>query len=105
MNVFETIKTYGHDDDFEPTESSEPTKAMPGTEEKIEVLRQRVENGQEVFSERDVDDYDDSIGTVRPSGNRSGLVNGGGKGQRVAKRDVPQVVLANLDCVFRIDDD
>lgn len=48
MNVHEAIRKVGHDEDFEPNIKGKvwrPTDAAPGSERKIETLRQRVELG------------------------------------------------------------
>lgn len=37
---------------------SEPTRAMPGTWEKIEVMRRRNEAGLPIFNPKDARDYD-----------------------------------------------
>jgi hypothetical protein len=41
-------------DDYEPVPASWPTKARPGTLEKLMVLAERVERGEELFSPQDV---------------------------------------------------
>lgn len=51
--VFEALRRLQHDQDFIPMEPSEPTTAMPGTIEKIEVLRMRVELGQPLWHDDD----------------------------------------------------
>ena len=53
MNLFDTIKYYGHDIDFEPHSAPEPTAAHPGSEEKIRVLRARLMAGEELRHEGD----------------------------------------------------
>lgn len=47
LNVFETLDMYGHDIDFEgqPSEMFFPTMFGPGSKEKQDVLRQRLELG------------------------------------------------------------
>ena len=52
-NVFEAILKYGHDEDFVPDDSDlfEPTDAPAGSDEKIEILRRRVEDGQATVSD------------------------------------------------------
>ena len=37
-NVFEAIMRLGHDEDFTPATKAEPTKHVPGSLKKIEVL-------------------------------------------------------------------
>lgn len=67
-NVFEAILKYGHDEDFDPQESSEfeATDAPAGSPEKIEALRRRVELGQPLWHEEDRRDYSGLTGAVRP---------------------------------------
>lgn len=55
-NVFEAILKYGHDEDFEPEAPDDvfaPTEALPGTPEKIDVLRRRVELGLPLWHSED----------------------------------------------------
>ncbi|MEQ8790646.1 MAG: hypothetical protein RIC55_30390 [Pirellulaceae bacterium] len=67
-NVFEAILKYGHDEDFAPAESNEfsPTDAPAGSDEKIEILRRRVEEGQPLWHNADRVDYSGLTGAVRP---------------------------------------
>ena len=67
-NVFEAILKYGHDEDFAPTEDSEflPTNAPAGSEDKIELLRRRVEEGKPLWHTEDRRDYTGLTGAVRP---------------------------------------
>ncbi len=67
-NVFEAILKYGHDEDFIPAESNEfePTGAPAGSDEKIEVLRSRVEMGLPLWHRNDRRDYSGLTGAVRP---------------------------------------
>lgn len=67
-NVFEAIMKYGHDEDFAPLASDDfaPTDAPAGSEEKIAVLRQRVELGMPLWHEEDRIDYSGLTGAVRP---------------------------------------
>lgn len=53
--LFETIKTLGHDQDFNPKPSKLffPTMYGPGSEQKIEVMRQRVELGLPLWHPQD----------------------------------------------------
>lgn len=53
-NIFQEILKKGYDDDFIPQECYFPTDALPGSFEKIEVFRQRLEQGLELFCSRDV---------------------------------------------------
>jgi hypothetical protein len=67
-NVFEAIIKYGHDEDFAPLASDDfmPTDAPAGSEEKIEVLRRRVELGLPLWHDSDRVDYTGLTGAVRP---------------------------------------
>ncbi len=67
-NVFEAILKYGHDEDFDPAETSafSPTDAPAGSPEKIEVLRKRVELGQPLWHRDDRVDYAGLTGAIRP---------------------------------------
>jgi hypothetical protein len=53
--VFEAIQKLGHDEDFEPQSNPLffPTIFSPGSNQKIEVLRQRVELGLPLWHEDD----------------------------------------------------
>lgn len=53
MNIFQAIMTSGHDEDYEPTAFGTPTLAGPGSLEKVEVMRRRVELGQHLFHPSD----------------------------------------------------
>lgn len=68
QNVFDAILKYGHDEDFVPAESDEfePTDAPAGSDEKIEILRQRVALGQPLWHQEDRVDYSGLTGAVRP---------------------------------------
>lgn len=67
-NVFEAILKYGHDEDFAPREDDHflPTDAPAGSDEKIEVLRQRVLGGQPLWHQDDRVDYIGLTGAIRP---------------------------------------
>ena len=66
-NVFEAILKYGHDEDFAPTkEGFEATKAPAGSEDKIKILRRRVEQGTPLWHRNDRHDYSGLTGAVRP---------------------------------------
>lgn len=75
--VFECIERFGSEYFFEPLEmfaaDSEPTGARPGTDEKIEVLRGRVERGEPLWHNNDPECFnrtasslDDQLPTVFP---------------------------------------
>lgn len=68
QNVFDAILKYGHDEDFAPAESEEfePTDAPAGSEDKIEILRRRIEEGVPLWHDSDRQDYSDLVGAVRP---------------------------------------
>lgn len=67
-NVFEAILKYGHDEDFAPevSENFEATDAPAGSDEKIEILRNRVELGLPLWHDSDRVDYSGLTGAVRP---------------------------------------
>jgi hypothetical protein len=67
-NVFEAILKYGHDEDFRPTEDEQflPTDAPAGSDEKIEILRLRVQEGQPLWHNDDRVDYIGLTGAIRP---------------------------------------
>lgn len=53
--VFEALLKYGHDEDFspKPSEAYQPTSFSPGSNDKIEVLRRRVELGLPLWHPQD----------------------------------------------------
>ena len=67
-NVFEAILKYGHDEDFSPAVDDDfiPTDAPAGSDDKIELLRRRVETGQPLWHQDDRRDYSGLTGAVRP---------------------------------------
>ncbi len=68
-NVFEAILKYGHDEDFMPDAAREDflsTDAPAGSDEKIEILRRRVEMGHPLWHDNDRVDYSGLTGAVRP---------------------------------------
>lgn len=67
-NVFDAILKYGHDEDFDPTDSGEfeATDAPAGSQEKIDILRRRVELGLPLWHQNDRVDYSGLTGAVRP---------------------------------------
>lgn len=67
-NVFEAILKYGHDEDFYPEapESFSSTDAPAGSEEKIEILRKRIELGLPLWHDADRCDYSGLTGAIRP---------------------------------------
>ncbi len=67
-NVIEAILKYGHDEDFDPFADAKflPTDAPAGSQEKIAVLRRRVELGQPLWHDHDRVDYSGLTGVIRP---------------------------------------
>ena len=67
-NVFEAILKYGHDEDFAPKKShdSRATQAPAGSNEKIEVMRRRIEQGVPLWHGEDRADYSGLTGAIRP---------------------------------------
>jgi hypothetical protein len=67
-NVFEAILESGHDEDFLPAETDEfaATDAPAGSRAKIDVLAERVLQGQPLWHAKDRSDYSGLTGAVRP---------------------------------------
>ncbi len=67
-NVFEAILESGHDEDFLPAETDEfsATDAPAGSRAKIDVLAERVLQGQPLWHTKDRSDYSGLTGAVRP---------------------------------------
>ena len=67
-NVFDAILKYGHDEDFIPESRGEfePTDAPAGSQEKIEILRRRVELGLPLWHDADRADFSGLTGAIRP---------------------------------------
>lgn len=67
-NVFDFILKYGHDEDFVPDGGAgfQATDAPAGSEEKIEILRARIQLGQPLWHTEDRKDYTGLTGAVRP---------------------------------------
>ena len=67
-NVFEAILKYGHDEDFAPIEGDEfeATNAPAGSDEKLAILRRRVEQGTPLWHLNDRFDYSGLTGAIRP---------------------------------------
>ncbi len=67
-NVFEAILKYGHDEGFAPLADSgfSRTNAPAGSDDKIELLRRRVEQGQPLWHTEDRCGYLGLTGAVRP---------------------------------------
>jgi len=66
--VFKEILQKGHDEDFVPSTDSKDlsTEAPPGSQEKIDVMRRRVEQGYNLWHKDDRVDYTDLTGSIRP---------------------------------------
>ena len=62
-SVFEHLTKHGHDAHFieDFTVEIEPTQAMPGSEEKVDVLRKRVELGAPLWHSKDRNRLSDEI--------------------------------------------
>ena len=58
-NVFSHLLRFGDDLTFEPAPPSKACTALPGEEDKIEILRARVQNGEALFSAKDAMCYED----------------------------------------------
>jgi hypothetical protein len=67
-NVFEAILESGHDEDFSPAETEDfaATDAPAGSRAKIDVLAERVLQGQPLWHPKDRSDYSGLTGAVRP---------------------------------------
>jgi hypothetical protein len=52
-NVAQAILDYGHDEDFRPRGLGVPTQSLVGSQERINVYRQRVEQGFEIWHPED----------------------------------------------------
>ncbi|MCB0335973.1 MAG: hypothetical protein KDD62_06690, partial [Bdellovibrionales bacterium] len=69
VNVFDAISKVGHDIDFTPERYEgdfEPTDAPAGSQEKIEILRQRIDKGMPLWHPDDRKDYEGLRGAVHP---------------------------------------
>ncbi|MFV1966452.1 MAG: hypothetical protein ACC628_13595 [Pirellulaceae bacterium] len=68
QNVFEAIHRDGHDENFLPSLSDEftPTDAAPGSDQKIDLLRQRIAMGLPLWHDEDRGDYADLVGAIPP---------------------------------------
>ena len=66
-NVFEANLKYGHDEDWLPDHQDfDSTDAPAGSNEKIEILRKRIENGLPLWHDEDRYDYNGLTGAIRP---------------------------------------
>jgi hypothetical protein len=68
VNVMDALAQVGHDEDFQDRPASMPTNEPPGSREKIEVMRGRVERGESLWNEMDATDY-----SMLASGAKRGL--------------------------------
>ncbi|MFN4896629.1 MAG: hypothetical protein ACK5HO_12645 [Pseudomonadota bacterium] len=68
LSLQEYMRIFGTDESFEPEvlPTDQPTDAPPGSVEKIEVLRRRVEIGAPLWHPKDRLDYTDLTGAVLP---------------------------------------
>ena len=68
QNVFEAIRTYGHDEDFAPRDSCpfSATEAPAGSAEKLAEMARRVELGLPLWHPSDRADYSGLTGAIRP---------------------------------------
>ena len=60
-NIFELVRVHGSSHrvaEFTPTKPTEPSRFLPGTFERLEAYRQRVENGENIWSDEDFDPDD-----------------------------------------------
>ena len=56
-NLYQAIIRIGHDEDFEPLPAELPTGALPGSDEKIAIMRRRIELGQAIHHDLDARCY------------------------------------------------
>lgn len=61
MGFFEHLAKYRDSSGYEPPAGSEPdpTQFLPGSDDKVALLRRRIEQGQELWSEKDRLVYDE----------------------------------------------
>lgn len=57
-NVFEAIHHQLGEFNFEPVRDTTPTEACPGSIDKVEVLKKRIQNGEPLWHEQDKYDYE-----------------------------------------------
>jgi hypothetical protein len=67
-NVFDAINETGHDEDFIPLETEQfaATSAPAGSQQKLDILAQRVALGLPLWHPEDRCDYSGLTGAVRP---------------------------------------
>lgn len=67
-NIFSELLNKQHDEDFHPRADGRdlPTDAPPGSQEKIDVMRRRVEQGYNLWHKDDRVDYTGLTGSIRP---------------------------------------
>lgn len=58
LSVMDAVATYGEDYNFRTIGQPEPTTAIPGSSDKIEVMIARIENGEELWHADDQLTYD-----------------------------------------------
>ena len=69
-SVHAAIIAYGDDSTFVPTAESEPVEFLPGSGEKVEALRRRVESGQSLWNPQDKLRYDPNDDDDLPPGSQ-----------------------------------
>ena len=53
LNLFDTIRIYEHEIDFEPYAECQPTGSAPGSRDKIRVMQERLNRGQHLHHDGD----------------------------------------------------
>ena len=53
-NIFEHIRKNNSEGGFRPEATLKPTKAQPGSKEKLEIMCERIRNGEELFHKCDL---------------------------------------------------
>ena len=66
LTLFEHLRRHGTADSYAPESHPNPTNAAPGSSQKIEVLIKRLELGQDLWNERDRDDYEGLLAPINP---------------------------------------
>ena len=58
-NIFQSIARYGDESDFIPKQPEQGIDELPGSQEKIDLLAQRVIDGEELFCSLDRVDFEE----------------------------------------------
>ncbi|MCH2369345.1 MAG: hypothetical protein MK324_02265 [Pirellulales bacterium] len=66
-NLFEHMLEHGTGNEFQPESKPSPTNAPPGSDYKIDVLMKRLESGEDLWNDRDRDDFEGLIAPIKPS--------------------------------------